>query len=186
MPVLGVNNSYTMKDRIRKVMESQHMTQQEFADFIHLSPASLSSIFTGRTRPTVATVEAIKKSLPNVSTDWLLFGTGDMFINESNGVAAVSGSGDSDLASGVKGKSDEGNHASVVPERAYANTPQMGLFDTPSSIQSGPNVSMDNRLTVQGQNHERLVKNIDIPQRTITEIRIFYSDQTWETFVPKK
>lgn len=24
-----------MKDRIRKVMESQQMTQQEFADFIH-------------------------------------------------------------------------------------------------------------------------------------------------------
>lgn len=42
-----------MKDRIRKVMESQQMTQQEFADFIHISPASLSSIFTGRTRPTI-------------------------------------------------------------------------------------------------------------------------------------
>ena len=39
-----------MKDRIRKVMESQNMTQQEFADFVHISPASLSSVFTGRTR----------------------------------------------------------------------------------------------------------------------------------------
>ena len=35
-------------------------------------------------------------------------------------------------------------------------------------------------------NYEKMVKNIDIKQRTITEIRIFYSDQTWETFVPKK
>ena len=31
-----------------------------------------------------------------------------------------------------------------------------------------------------------MVKNIDISPRSITEIRIFYSDQTWETFVPKK
>ena len=30
------------------------------------------------------------------------------------------------------------------------------------------------------------VKYIDKPQRNITEIRIFFDDQTWETFVPKK
>ena len=71
-----------MKERIRKVMENQQMTQQEFADFIHISPASLSSIFTGRTRPTLAIVEAIKNCLPNISTDWLLFGRGDMYINK--------------------------------------------------------------------------------------------------------
>ena len=31
-----------------------------------------------------------------------------------------------------------------------------------------------------------IVKNIDKPQRKITEIRIFFDDQTWETFLPKK
>ena len=30
------------------------------------------------------------------------------------------------------------------------------------------------------------VKYIDRPQRKITEMRIFYDDQTWETFTPKK
>ena len=30
------------------------------------------------------------------------------------------------------------------------------------------------------------MKNIYKTQRNITEIRIFYDDQTWETFVPKK
>lgn len=29
-------------------------------------------------------------------------------------------------------------------------------------------------------------KNIDKPVRRITEIRVFYDDQTWEAFVPKK
>ena len=49
-----------MKDRIKRLMESQHMTQQTFADFIGISSASLSSIFNGRTKPTLNTVEAIK------------------------------------------------------------------------------------------------------------------------------
>ena len=30
------------------------------------------------------------------------------------------------------------------------------------------------------------MKNIDKQQRRITEIRVFYDDQTWESFVPKK
>ncbi len=72
-----------MKDRIRHIMEEQHMSQQVFADFIGLSPATLSSIFNGRTRPTLNIVEAIKNKLPSISTDWLLMGVGDMYVDPS-------------------------------------------------------------------------------------------------------
>ncbi|MCI6725324.1 MAG: helix-turn-helix domain-containing protein, partial [Bacteroidales bacterium] len=41
-----------MKDRIRRVMEYAHLSQQDFALRLGMSPASLSSIFTGRTNPT--------------------------------------------------------------------------------------------------------------------------------------
>ena len=71
-----------MKDRIRKIMESQHMTQQTFAQFIQMSPASLSSIFNGRTKPTLNIVEAIKQKIPAISTDWLMFGRGQMYTDE--------------------------------------------------------------------------------------------------------
>ena len=53
------------KDRIRLIMEDQHMTQQVFADFLQQSPATLSSIFNGRTRPTLQVVDAIKEFIPN-------------------------------------------------------------------------------------------------------------------------
>ena len=67
-----------MKDRIRQIMESQHMTQQVFADYIGVGAATLSSIFNDRTRPTLNIVESIKKKIPNTNTDWLMFGSGDM------------------------------------------------------------------------------------------------------------
>ena len=57
-------------------MESQHMTQQVFASFIGVSPGTLSSIFTGRTNPTLNIVESIKTKIPSISSDWLLFGHG--------------------------------------------------------------------------------------------------------------
>ena len=72
-----------MKDRIKKVMESQHMSQQTFAHSIGMSPASLSSIFNGRTKPTLNIVEAIKDKIPRISTDWLIFGKGDMYLSDS-------------------------------------------------------------------------------------------------------
>ena len=72
-----------MKDRIKKIMESQHMAQNTFAQLIGKSPATLSSIFNERTRPTLDIVEAIKNKLPAVSTDWLLFGRGPMYLDQS-------------------------------------------------------------------------------------------------------
>ena len=36
-----------MKDRIRQLMEDQHLTQQNFAQMIGISTATLSNIFNG-------------------------------------------------------------------------------------------------------------------------------------------
>lgn len=134
-------------------MESQHMTQQLFATFTGLSPASLSSIFNGRTQPTLKTVEAIKRKFPNLSTDWLLSGEGPMYADTT-----------------------------PTPESAEPNFPQstsegMINFDAPQSQSVQPTVHEPKPQTVQ---------IVDKPQRKITEIRIFYDDQTWESFVPKK
>ena len=56
------------------------MTQQVFADFIQQAPATLSSIFNGRTRPTLNVIDSIKVKIPNISIEWLLYGTGEMYI----------------------------------------------------------------------------------------------------------
>ena len=160
-----------MKDRIRKVMETQNMTQQEFAEFLHISPASLSSIFTGRTRPTLSIVEAIKKSLPDISTDWLMFGIGQMYNDDVS-----SADGDSSTPSDPSAASTSPDAESALDfGDAQPGLPDASPYGVPFGGQQGG--FGDNR---------RMVNKIDIPQRSITEIRIFYSDQTWETFVPKK
>lgn len=172
-----------MKDRIRKVMESQNMTQQEFADFVHISPASLSSVFTGRTRPTLAIVEAIKGALPDISTDWLMFGSGNMWLSENtyyNNVSAGSEQGE------VEGGSAAPNppHPDVVGGASAVLDFGGALPANSSSPANGSYVPQSGVTDIRFMNN--MVKNNDIKQRTITEIRIFFSDQTWETFVPKK
>lgn len=146
-------------------MESQHMTQQVFAQFIKISPATLSGIFNGRTNPSLNIVEAIKNSLPSISTDWLLFGNGPMYIDVSKGESVSSAGGSADSKEALLD------------------------FETPSTA---PSIASQTGGFVQGVNstpknmEQFVVKNIDKPQRKITEIRIFFDDQTWETFLPKK
>ena len=56
------------------------MNQQSFASFVGIAPATLNGIFQERTRPTLNTVEAICKKMPNVNLMWLINGTGEMYV----------------------------------------------------------------------------------------------------------
>lgn len=167
-----------MKDRIKLLMESKHLTQQSFAALLGISTASLSSIFNDRTRPTLNHVEAIKKVFPDLNTDWLIFGIGEMTIaNDSDNQKTQSGEGTS---SGTF--ESTGNTSSPTPHQTLDfgqgnNHQPTSLFDYPQ--QQSVNNTPKNMA-------QMMVKTIDKPQRKITEIRIFYDDQTWETFVPKK
>lgn len=146
-------------------MEGSHMNQQTFAQFIGMSSASLSSIFTGRTKPTINIVEAIKNKIPSISTDWLMFGFGDMYI--------------------TKDKTDE-----TAQNDTHSST-ESQLIDFGSMSQATPpslfdQSSLKESASTAQQSQKIIVKEIDKKVRQITEIRIFYDDQTWETFVPKK
>ena len=149
-------------------MEAQHMSQQVFADFIGMSPASLSSIFNDRTRPTLNIVEAIKKKIPDISTDWLMFGTGTMY---SSSAATLEG----------------GPETQVDGQRSQEPMLSFDMFSTPTpqtAVQPQRNQN-GVRITRPEMSREE-IKNIDKPQRKVTEIRIYYDDQTWESFVQSK
>lgn len=153
-----------MKDRIKKVMESQHMSQQTFALSIGMSPASLSSIFNGRTKPTLNIVEAIKDKIPKISTDWLIFGKGEMYLDET-------------------GTANNTPTTHSTPDKE----PQLN-FDAPAASPSLFNEQpvVAPKVVQAPREPERVeVKVIEKPQRKVTEIRIFYDDRTWESFYPE-
>lgn len=155
-----------MKDRIKQLMNAQHMNQQTFAEALDISPASLSSIFNDRTKPTLNHIDAIKKKFPTINLDWLLYGNGPMFMDEYTG--------------------DVDNHAvSASSAESVLN------FDDSPSTPSESNVVQSQLSFVEKRNQLQQVANnttkyIDNNPRKISEIRVFYDDQTWETFVPKK
>ena len=147
------------------------MTQSEFADYIELAPATLSSIFNGRTRPTLNVVEALKKKIPNINVEWLMFGIGDMYVE----------SGDTETGSELPSQD--------VNIHPYPQNPMLDFDQAPSPTpQNAPQrMSFVNSVRSTRPEIEREdLKIVDKPQRRVIEIRVFYDDQTWDTFVPAK
>ena len=149
-------------------MESQHMTQQLFADFLGIGAATLSSIFNGRTRPTLNIVEAVKKKIPDINTDWLMFGSGDMYLAQNTPVETHP----TEQNLMFNFDSDDQN-----PSQDFSQTPQ----NVPQT-----SLNFNSVRTTHPEIPREEVKITDKPQRKVMEIRVFYDDQTWETFVPAK
>lgn len=176
-----------MKDRIRQLMEAQHMNQQTFAQFTGIGSASLSSIFTGRTRPTLNHVDAIIDKFPNVNPMWLIKGTGGMFLLNDDKTPEQSASQNPD--SPTLSQSPSANQNGDIFSSANMSA-EPSLFDQPQT--SAPKASTPSHATrstlpnFRFETEMRQQTQPPTPPRKITEIRIFYDDQTWESFVPKK
>ena len=116
-----------------------------------------------------AIVEAIKKKIPNISVEWLMFGTGHMYDTPTRqhdqNVQNVSGSGELMMDFGFN-------------DEDTTSTNDNNADSTGKNINSVKHTRLDN---VHNE-----VKHIDIAKRKVIEIRVYYDDQTFETFVPAK
>lgn len=158
------------------------MTQQEFAMFLGLSPATLSSIYNGRTRPTLAIVEMIKEKIPEISTDWLLFGKGEMKFDVDGDADGLSGAGSSDVSLEICGGSLNSGGSSNSNGTGPLNGGGFLNVGGPLNVGGSTDGLIDFKPSKDGLIPE--VKYIERPQRKIVEIKIYYDDSTYETFVP--
>lgn len=149
-----------MKDRIIALMKNMGMSQKVFAAEICISEGALSSIFSGRTKPTLNTVNNIHERFPEVNMGWLIDGKGEMY----NAASSDSSKQDANVM----------DFSGVVPSGGVVMQPgvmmqQNGLAQ---AAPSAPYSSEDG-------------KKLDKPMRRIAEIRVFYDDGTFETFPGK-
>ena len=185
-----------MKDRIKQVMEWTGLSQQDFATKLGISPASLSSIYNGRTNPTNNHVQAIHRSFPEIDINWLLFGEGEMF-----GKASVSPSfGETELRAGKatgevnintipnasNSQSGSFQQGSIFPDEAFGC--QSDVRQTTPAASSVPSFSSplkEELALLQAKNKlMESMNKVDKAPRKIKEIRVFFDDGTYESFAP--
>lgn len=145
-----------MRDRILKIMEREGLTPSKFAESIGIQRSAMSHIISGRNNPSLDVLLKILERFTYVDSDWLLFGKGEMLREQM--------STEPNLFTNTL---ENRTNVQVVAE----NRKEMGV-ETPVNIQKQPVV-------------EKVICQ-EKPSKNVSKIMIFYSDNTFDTFVPEK
>lgn len=132
---------------------------------------------------------AIHKAFPQINVNWLMFGEGDM--TEGGAVGAALNENGEAVNNNDEGGIENGKSETSVGPAGLA------LFSSEGREMAGGDVvsrmgvvdgGNPNHLGVSNEDfYSRRPKNtniIDKPVREIKEIRVFFSDGTYEAFVP--
>ena len=147
-----------MVNRIFLFIEKQKLTPTEFADRIGVSRASISSIKTGRTQPTLSLVEKIKQHFPDVDINWLIFGEGNPQV---------------EVESVIENKS-------LVDEEGKGNE-----ADEESNNSSTPSVANDYEAIYIAESPLKKTETIEgspVIEKSLKKVILFYSDGSFEEF----
>ena len=125
-------------------MENEQVSSKRFAETLGIQQSTLSHILTNRNQPSLDVIMKIHQIYTDVNIDWLLYGTGDMFVSQESG---------------------------KKQEKATTSLPMNNLFATPVA-------AMDAHPASRLQATEK--------EKKVIKVMVFYSDQTYETFIPKK
>lgn len=88
-----------MIERFQKIMEYAGVSPKRFAEILGIERSNVSHIMSGRNKPSLTVVQKILKNFPDISSDWLLFGEGNMLKANAtaNNAAAVNSTSDNTI-----------------------------------------------------------------------------------------
>ena len=157
-------------DRIKLIIEKEQIPSTVFAESIDVKQSTFSHILTGRNKPSLEVVMKVHRKYNYVNLDWLLYGEGSM------------------LSSGENSKQER--HESQYPEQNLS----LPLFDqnpikpykVPEEQIYRKEMPLETPVNTPKETVIQEIKYIERPHRKITEIRIFFDYNTYETFKSEK
>ncbi|MCD8182569.1 MAG: helix-turn-helix domain-containing protein [Bacteroides sp.] len=151
----------SIKDRFKMIMDREKLTAGAFAESIGVAQATISHILGPRNKyPSTEVILRLHQRYNDINLEWLLTGEGNM----SNGSASIE---------------NDGFDYPLFAENAEKQS------NGPSETENRKEIVLE---TVQKAPKEIVKQEIiykERPPRKITEIRIFFDDNTYETFKPE-
>lgn len=156
-----------MKDRIKLIMDNEHLTPSAFADKLQLGRAVISHILNGRNNPSLDVVSRILSKMDYIDSDWLLTGNGKMYKTDNREKSHIA--------------------TSTIPVNSNL---QPDLFSLNEISQPSDKSESEYRKEIIVEKPQKVEEDIvkqsviyqKAPERKVTKIIIYYSDNTFETF----
>ena len=174
------------KERIELLMKCYELTPSQFADKVGIQRASISHIISGRNKPSLDVMLKIYEAFPDLDMKWLMTGVGDEPVRQA--AAGLVQAENDTLFSGVnaapqKPQQLESTLFSPVVETVQQEEPKPRRIPVQQPVRE--KAVPDARTRRAPAN--RLAQMVAMqPEKKIKEIRIYYSDGTYETLVPEK
>lgn len=176
-----------MLDRILKIMDYNKFTPSEFADALEIDRSRLSHILNGRNKPSLEIVMKILEKFPEISSDWLLFGSGNMLKNletsnkNSNFINEKTKPTTAELDLNIPDSyNDDKNLDKQINEEKEIKEP----INTSLSYNSKNDDNLN--LASQSITSEQPMQVISENNKEIISIVWFFSDGTYKSFSPEK
>ena len=185
------------RDRIEYLMNLYMLTPSQFADRTGIQRASVSHILSSRNKPSLEVIHKIYNAFPEVDVAWLFMGKGEppqnpdiTNVDSTEDEPAVQEDGArqpvaTTLFPSLMETEGEMASAAAKPVRERVVAPQ-------SVAQEVNNVSVPASTDVNDATNDEEARAVldvslkaDVSKR-IKEIKIFYDNGTYETFVPEK
>ncbi len=145
-----------MKDRILSLMSHEGMTPSKFAEAIGIQRAAMSHIIAGRNNPSLDVATKIMKRFKTVNPNWLLLGQGEMYTDS------------------------ESSEAPLLQNEAVL--PTVNADATENRKEIGVETSINNQIIPVNQQ----IVYKEKPFKEVSRIIIYYSDNSFEEFLPEK
>lgn len=161
-----------MKERIKKIMELENMTPARFADNLQIGRAVISHILNGRNNPSLDVITRILTQMPNIDSEWLLTGSGNMYKSEMNNYSTdIRNQSNSSIPDLFSQLSQE-NENSVYPTKDPENL-KYRKESIVESYQEEPQETVKEKIIYK-----------EAPSKKVKQIIIYYTDNTFEAFTP--
>ena len=175
------------RERIELLMKCYNLSSSQFADKTGIQRASVSHILSGRNNPSLEVMLKIYESFPGLDMKWLMTGVGEEPVGDVSVVKETETSPQvAGLFSGFENAADDDNHLpfvnavvseSVVPAvRKPRVQPEVQRVSDTSAPQPEKRRAVQSRVAAQAP----------VAQRKIKEVRVFYTDGTYEVLVPER
>lgn len=154
-----------IKDRIKQIIQMKGISDTKFAEGMGVGRASLYQIFNGRNKPSLDIVMSINQTY-GISLDWLLYGRGEMYINSSSSNTP----------------SNSPSLKNTEKQLEIFNKNSINEYDSLHNEKKAKEIEEKHPILPTNATVIQEVMGAKITSKKIAEIRVYYSDHTFEIF----
>lgn len=175
------------RERIELLMKCYDLSPSQFAERTGIQRASVSHIIGGRNKPSLEVMLKIYDAFPGVDMKWLMTGVGEVPTRQAAPEPVVNNLQESLFSENVSASQVESS-LFAAPAEPVVPSP---VVEEPKPRRSAVQPPVRDKVVAEPrprrQQANRLAQMAALqPEKKIKEIRIYYSDGTYETLVPER